>query len=131
RTDIYAVVDQLHTGRYYIKHFLEEWFGVKKENFVSYLDIVENEQAIRHLMKLVTGLDSMVLGETQILGQVRDAFFLDQENKKSGTIFNELFKQAITFAKQALNETEIGENAVSVRYASYQLAKMYFVSFHD
>src|SRR5699024_9429343 len=87
RTDIYSVVDKHHKGRYYIKHFLEEWFGVKKENFVSYLDIVENEQAIRHLMKLVTGLDSMVLGETQILGQVRDAFFLAQENKTSGTIF--------------------------------------------
>ncbi|HLR80511.1 MAG TPA: glutamyl-tRNA reductase [Bacillota bacterium] len=131
RTDIYAVVDQLHTGRYYIKHFLEEWFGVKKENFVSYLDIVENEQAIRHLMKLVTGLDSMVLGETQILGQVRDAFFLAQENKTSGTIFNELFKQAITFAKRAHNETEIGENAVSVSYAAVQLAKKIFGSLHD
>src|SRR5699024_9084977 len=81
RTDIYAVVDQLHTGRYYIKHFLEEWFGVKKEKFISYLDIEENEQAIQHLMKMINGRDSKVFGETQILGQVRDAFFLAQDNK--------------------------------------------------
>src|SRR5699024_12279861 len=68
RTDIYAVVDQLHTGRSYIKHSLEEWFGVKKEKFVSYLYIVENEQPIRHVMTLATGLNSMVLAKTQNLG---------------------------------------------------------------
>ncbi|HEX6592978.1 MAG TPA: glutamyl-tRNA reductase [Bacillota bacterium] len=131
RTDVYAVVDQLHTGRYYIKHFLEEWFSIEKEKFVPYLEILENEEAIHHLMKLVTGLDSMVLGETQILGQVRDAFFLAQKIKTTGTIFNELFKQAITFAKRAHNETEIGDNAVSVSYAAVQLAKKIFGALHD
>jgi glutamyl-tRNA reductase len=73
----------------------------------------------------------MVLGETQILGQVRDSFLLAQEEKTTGTIFNELFKQAITLAKKAHNETEIGENAVSVSYAAVELAKKIFGSLEN
>lgn len=64
-------------------------------------------------MKVTAGLDSMVLGETQILGQVRKAFQVAQEVESSGLIFNQLFKQAVTVAKRAHRETAIGENAVS------------------
>ena len=69
-------------------------------------------------------MDSIVLGETQILGQMRDAFFLAQDIQTTGTIFNHLFKQAITFAKKAHNETDIADN-VSVSYA-VELAKKVF-----
>ena len=65
-----------------------------------------------------------MLGETQILGQMRDAFFLAQNAGTTGTIFNHLFKQAITFAK-AHSETDIADNAVSVSYAAVELAKRY------
>jgi len=126
RTEIYAVVDQLHTGRYYIKSFLAEWFDIDQEQFVPYLFIYENEAACQHLMKVTCGLDSMVLGETQILGQVRSSFLLAQENGSSGTVFNQLFKQAVTLAKKAHSETEIGSNAVSVSYAAVELAKKIF-----
>ena len=74
---------------------------------------------------MISGLDSIVLGETQILGQMRDAFFLAQETGTTGTIFNHLFKQAITFAKRAHSETDIADNAVSVSYAAVELAKRY------
>src|SRR5699024_8762351 len=67
-----------------------------------------------------------VLGETQILGQVRDTFLKAQELSTTGTIFNELFKQAITFAKRAHKETAIGEHAVSISYAAVELAKQVF-----
>ncbi|WP_106497002.1 glutamyl-tRNA reductase [Lentibacillus sp. Marseille-P4043] len=126
RTEIYAVVDQVHTGRYYIKHFLEEWFQVDKEEFSSYLRIAESDGAIEHLFRVASGLDSMVLGETQILGQVKQAFLTAQEVQTTGTIFNELFKQAITFAKRSHKETAIGEQAVSVSYAAVELAKKIF-----
>lgn len=126
RTEIYAVVDQIHTGRYYIKQFLSDWFQMEIADFDAYLYVLENDTAMRHLFKLAAGLDSMVLGETQILGQVRDAFLLAQQEKATGTIFNELFKQAITFAKRAHRETAIGENAVSVSYAAVELAKKIF-----
>src|SRR5690606_424640 len=131
RTEIYAVVDQLHTGRYYIKRFLSDWFQIPMEEFSKYLIITEDDGAVEHLFRLSTGLDSMVLGETQILGQVRDAFLTSQNVKTTGTIFNELFKQAITFAKKAHHHTGIGEHAVSISYAAVELAKEIFGSLQN
>lgn len=126
RTEIYAVVDQIHTGRYYIKQFLADWFQQDKDEFSSYLRIVESDGAVEHLFKVAAGLDSMVLGETQILGQVKQAFLTAQKMKTTGTVFNELFKQAITFAKKAHKDTAIGEHAVSISYAAVELAKKIF-----
>ncbi|MGP7816811.1 glutamyl-tRNA reductase [Niallia sp. 01092] len=126
RTEIYAVVDQLHTGRYYIKEFLSEWFGIEQKEFVPYLFVYEQDGAINHLFEVACGLNSMVVGETQILGQVRDSFFEAQKIKAVGTVFNQLFKQAITLAKKAHTETEIGGNAVSISYAAVELAKKIF-----
>lgn len=126
RTEIYAVVDQVHTGRYYIKQFLADWFQVDKDVFTSYLQIAESDGAIEHLFRVASGLDSMILGETQILGQVKQAFLTAQDMQTTGTVFNELFKQAITFAKRSHKETAIGEQAVSVSYAAVELAKKIF-----
>ncbi|MBO1514737.1 glutamyl-tRNA reductase [Metabacillus bambusae] len=126
RTEIYAVVDQLHTGRYYIKAFLADWFGIDKDEITPYLTIFEQDGALEHLYKVACGLDSMILGETQILGQVRSSFLLAQENDSIGTIFNQLFKQVITLAKRSHSETDIGANAVSVSYAAVELAKKIF-----
>jgi glutamyl-tRNA reductase len=126
RTEVYAVVDQLHTGRYYIKSFLADWFHMEIDALTPYLNIMENEAAVEHLFRVASGLDSMILGETQILGQVKSSYLLAQENGTIGTIFNHLFKQAVTFAKRAHSETEIGANAVSVSYAAVELAKKIF-----
>lgn len=123
RTEIYAVVDQLHTGRHFIKTFLSNWFGAEKDSFVPYLDIKENDEALLHLFEVPAGLDSMVLGETQILGQIKEAFKVAQEQGTTGTIFNMLFKQIITTAKRAHAETEISQHAVSVSYAALELGK--------
>jgi glutamyl-tRNA reductase len=131
RTEIYAVVDQLHTGRYYIKEFLSEWFDIPQQEFSPYLFIYEQDGAIDHLFNVACGLNSMVLGETQILGQVRTSFLEAQENNTTGTVFNQLFKQAITLAKRAHSETDIGANAVSVSYAAVELAKKIFGSLND
>ncbi|WP_174613954.1 glutamyl-tRNA reductase [Virgibacillus ihumii] len=126
RTEIYAVVDQVHTGRYYVKQFLADWFQIDKAEFTSYLKISEADGAIEHLLRVATGLDSMVLGETQILGQVKQSFLTAQMMQTTGTVFNELFKQVITFAKRAHKDTAIGEHAVSVSYAAVELAKKIF-----
>lgn len=128
RTEIYAVVDQLHTGRYYIKEFLAEWFGIEQSEFSPFLFVYEEDGAVEHLFKVTCGLHSMVLGETQILGQVRESFILAQEEGTTGTVFNHLFKQAITVAKRGHAETDIGANAVSVSYAAVELAKKIFGS---
>ncbi|PLS16886.1 glutamyl-tRNA reductase [Bacillus sp. M6-12] len=131
RTEIYAVVDQIHTGRYYIKEFLSEWFKVDQKEFSSFLFIYEGEAAVEHLFQVACGLNSMVLGETQILGQVRSSFQLAQSENTIGTVFNQLFKQSLTLAKKAHAETEINTNAVSVSYAAVELAKKIFGSLAD
>ena len=126
RTEIYAVVDQLHTGRYYVKQFLADYFGLSQEEFSQYLFVHEKDEAVEHLFRVTAGIDSMVLGETQILGQVRSSFLSGQEFGTTGTVFNQLFKQAVTLAKRAHSETAIGENAVSVSYAAVELGKKIF-----
>ncbi|MFP3509657.1 glutamyl-tRNA reductase [Peribacillus sp. SIMBA_075] len=126
RTEIYAVGDQLHTSRYYIKEFLSEWFNIDKEEFSKYLYIYEGDGAAEHLFSVICGLNSMILGETQILGQVRTSYMLGQKDDTIGTVFNHLFKQAITLAKKAHSETDINTNAVSVSYAAVELAKKIF-----
>lgn len=128
RTEIYAVVDQLHTGRYYIKQFLANWFNIPMEQFEDHLFIREEDESLNHLFRVTAGIDSMVLGETQILGQVKKSFLQGQEIGTTGTVYNQLFKQAVTFAKRAHSETAIGENAVSVSYAAVELAKKIFGS---
>ncbi|MGY0009538.1 glutamyl-tRNA reductase [Bacillus anthracis] len=131
RTEIYAVVDQLHTGRYYIKKFLADWFQLEIEEVAPYLTIFEQDGAIDHLFRVTCGLDSMVVGETQILGQIKDSFLEAQQVKATGTIFNELFKQVITLAKRAHSETTIGESAMSVSYLAVELGKKIFGELTD
>lgn len=129
RTEIYVVADQLHTGRHFTKKFLANWFHLTEEEFSPYVTIRENEEAVGHLFRVSCGLDSMILGETQILGQVRDSFLLAQQEKVTGTIFNHLFKQAVTLAKRAHTDTDIGHHAVSVSYAAVELGKNIFGDF--
>lgn len=118
----------MHTGRYYIKQFLAKWFDIPVEQFETHLYIREDDDSLHHLFRVTSGIDSMVLGETQILGQVKKSFLEAQEIGSTGTIYNQLFKQAVTFAKRAHNETTINENAVSVSYAAVELAKKIFGS---
>lgn len=123
RMEIYAVVDRHHVCAHHIREFMESWFGVPRRDFVQYIQIFEDQEAIRHLFRVTCGLESMIIGETQILGQIRDAFLLAQREKATGTLFNRLFKQAITVAKRAHTETSISDNAVSVSYAAVELGK--------
>ncbi|EHS56108.1 glutamyl-tRNA reductase [Paenibacillus kribbensis] len=131
RTEIYVVVDRLHMCGYFIRSFMEQWFGIPRDQFTQHLYIYEDEQAIRHLFRVTCGLDSMVIGETQILGQVKNAFLQAQSQKITATWFNRLFKQAVTLGKRAHSETSIGESAVSVSYAAVELGKRIFGMFTD
>lgn len=129
RTELYAVVDRPHLCGHYIRSFMEKWFGTPRQQFTSDLYMYEDERAIEHLFRVTCGLDSMVIGETQILGQVKNAFLLAQEQKTTGTLFNSIFKQAVTLAKKAHSDTAVGEAAVSVSYAAVELGKRIFGQF--
>lgn len=83
-------------------------------------------QAIQHIMRVASGLDSMVLGENQILGQLRLSYAQAQELAWTGKILSKLFQTAFAIAKQVRSETKIGENAISVAYIAVQMAKMIF-----
>lgn len=131
RTEIYVVVDRLHLCGHFIRSFMEQWFNIPNKKFSQHLYIYEDQAALDHLFRVTSGLDSMIIGETQIIGQIRSSFLLAQKLKTTGTMFNTLFKQAITMAKRAHSETTIGENAVSVSYAAVELGKRIFGHFND
>jgi glutamyl-tRNA reductase len=128
RTEVYAVVEDRVEGQEEIYRFLSEMSGVPRQELLPHLYQYGEADAVRHLFRVACGLDSMVLGETQILGQVRQAFLFAQEAGATGTIQNNLFRRAVTVAKRAHSETRIGENAVSVSYAAVELAKKIFES---
>lgn len=123
RTEIFAVVDQIHTGRYYIKRFLANWFQMDMQILEPYLLFFEEEEAVKHLYRVTSGLDSLIIGETQILGQVKDAFTSAQTIGTTGTILNQLFRESVHFAKNVHHTMKINENAVSISYAAVEVVK--------
>ena len=131
RTELFAVVDETDAGIASMENFLMDWFQLKEDEVIPYLEYLIDDEAIEHLFKLVVGLDSMVIGETQILGQVRNAFLTAQSKHTTGKIFNELFKRAVTFAKRAHKDTAISEQAVSISYVAVELSKKIFGDMKD
>src|ERR1700729_3258869 len=90
------------------------------------LYVHQESRAIEHTFSVASGLDSMVLGEVQILGQLKDAYRIAQESGSTGPILNKLFQAAFSAAKRVRTETRIGANAVSLASASISLARRVF-----
>lgn len=90
----------------------------------------QGEQAITHLMSVASGLDSLVLGEPQILGQVKQAYQAAKRQASVGGILERLFQQTFRVAKNVRNETSVGQNAVSVAYAAVSMARHIFADLH-
>lgn len=126
RTEIFAVVDELEAGKEDLLRFLCTWFHLSQTHLIEYCQFKYDDDAIQHAFTLAVGLDSLVLGETQILGQVRKAFLTAQQLNVTKKIFNELFKRVIAFAKNAHSNTVIGEQAVSMSYVAVELSKKIF-----
>lgn len=126
RTEVYCVAASTHGVEDYLPKLLARRANLDVQELRPHLEILQGEAVIRHLMKVASGLDSMVVGETQILGQVRDAFALAVHHGAVGSMLHSLFQMSIALGKRAHTETGIGENAVSVSYAAVQLAKKIF-----
>ncbi len=94
--------------------------------FEPHLYYFHNEEAVRHLFRVAAGLDSMVLGEPQILGQLKEAYRKAAERRATGVILNRLLHKTFSVAKRIRSETGIGSHAVSVSYAAVELAKKIF-----
>ena len=90
-----------------------------------------DEQAITHMMRVASGLDSLILGEPQIFGQIKSAYSVGREAGTVSTFLNQAFQQAFSAAKRVRSETAIGKNPVSVAYASVNLAAQIFTNLKD
>lgn len=121
RTELYLVVDQLHTGRYYSKHFLAGWFQIDIEELEPYLTFKEGNDALEHLFRVSIGLDSKIVGETQVLGQLKQAFLSAQETGTTGIVLNQAFRQAVTFAKRMHDVYRINARPMSIGLTSLQM----------
>lgn len=93
--------------------------------------VYQQEDAARHMMKVACGLDSMILGEPQILGQLKSAYAVARDAGQVSTHLNQLFQQAFSIAKRVRTETAIGQNPVSVAYAAVSLSQQIFSDLRD
>jgi glutamyl-tRNA reductase len=126
RTEIYC--DTQTAAKNKIIDWLTQFHQVSPEELKPSLYVHEEQAAIRHLMRVSCGLDSLVLGEPQILGQVKQAYSDAREAKSVNATAEKLFQKTFSVAKRVRTETEIGSSAVSVAYAACTLAKHIFES---
>ncbi len=110
------------------KDYIAEANKIPRSEFEDSLYIHEGDQAVRHIFRVAASLDSMVVGEPQILGQVKDAYRTATEIKTSGVILNRLLHRAFFVAKRIRTETGIGDHAVSISYAAVELGRKIFGS---
>jgi glutamyl-tRNA reductase len=126
RVELYANVSDIDKAILDIKGFLSSFHNIPLESLNRALYIYTDKEAVRHIFRVASSLDSMIVGEPQILGQVKDAFELALQKKTTGVLLNKLMKKAISVAKRVRTETKIAENAVSISFAAVELAKKIF-----
>jgi len=126
RVEAYAVVDEVEVARHFLVEFLAERHKLEAAAFEPCLYLLKAEQAVRHIFRVASSLDAMVVGEPQILGQVKSAYGIALEHEATGVILNNLMETAFRVAKRVRTETGIATSAVSVSTAAIELAKKIF-----
>jgi glutamyl-tRNA reductase len=124
RLEVYVVTRETEQGVREVSQFLAEYGKLSLNQLRPYLFILLHEDAVMHLMRVAAGLDSLVLGEGQILAQVKHTHKIGQQYKGIGRTLNRLFNQAITAGKRVRTETSIGTGAVSISSAAVELAHL-------
>jgi len=109
-----------------IKAFLSNFHNIEIGEFENYLYVYKDTEAVEHLFKVASSLDSMIVGEPQITGQVKESYEIALSERTTSLILNYLMNRALFTAKRVRNETRIGENPVSVSYAAVGLIKKVF-----
>lgn len=126
RTEIYATCQSAASGSQALTEFLQARLGGSEYQLEPYLYRFEDLDLVQHLFRVVSGLDSMILGEAQILGQVKGALHTALNATTAGVYLGKLFRQAVEVGKRARTETDIGQSAVSISYAAVELARKIF-----
>ena len=126
RTDLYCGVG---TGEDAPTRWFDEFLGIDRGDLAGHLYVHREDAAVRHVMRVASGLDSMVLGEPQILGQLKQAYGLARREGSLGVVLDKLFQRSFSVAKRVRTDTDIGSSPVSVAYAAVTLAHRIFGDF--
>ncbi|MEY2644442.1 MAG: hypothetical protein RLZZ611_1091 [Cyanobacteriota bacterium] len=124
RLEIYTLLRHPEQGVTAVGGFLSDHSGLALAELTPHLFTYHHEEAVAHLMRVAAGLDSLVLGEGQILSQVKKMYRLGQEHRSIGPILNRLLNQAVSTGKRVRSETNLGTGAVSISSAAVELAQL-------
>ena len=127
RTEVYVSAGETQAAT----AWLAEYHRLRPDELSPYLYTLPREQAVRHAFRVASGLDSMVLGEPQILGQLKEAVRVAESAGTLGTILHKLFQRSFAVAKEVRTNTQVGAHSVSMAAASVKLAARIFPSLHD
>jgi glutamyl-tRNA reductase len=131
RVEIYVTTRDIAGGIARIKRFLADYHNFPLEILEQHLYSLHGEEAIRHVFRVASSLDSMVVGEPQILGQIKTSYGYAAEYRSSGIILNRFLHKAFSVAKRVRTETRIASSAVSVAFAAVELARKIFNDLTD
>ena len=124
RTELYACGDDADPTA--LADWIHVWHGARAGEFQRHLFALEQRRAVIHLLRVTSGMDSMVLGEPQVVGQIKQAWQSAQDNNTLGTILDRLFQNAFQTSKLVRSETGIGHNPVTLPFAALKLAHQIF-----
>ena len=131
RIEIYSELSDYEEGVAQLKQFLQNFRHGSVSDMDSYLYTLLGTEAVEHLFRVATGLDSMLIGEAEILGQVKDAYIAAQQAKSVEKTLHTLFREALNIGKRARSRTSIGEDSVSVATAAVELARRHVGNIAD
>lgn len=126
RVEIYASVEDSGTGIDRVKQFISDYHGLSRDALDTSLYVYPDADGVRHVFRVASSLDSLVVGEPQILGQLKDSFEIALKAKTTSTVLNKLLKKSIQVAKRVRTETRLAEGAVNISYAAVELARKIF-----
>ena len=131
RAEIYVGCDDTETTQRDLARFMSRFHDVPEHELASHLYVHTGVDVARHLFRVAAGLDSLVVGEPQIFGQVKDAYAVASSERRTGALLNKLFPCSFAVGKRVRAVTGLGEGAVSVGYAAISLARKIFGSLKD
>ncbi|MDP6483744.1 MAG: glutamyl-tRNA reductase [Nitrospinota bacterium] len=126
RMEVYARAADFEQAVSSIQEFIGQFHEVPQAILKEHGYAMKTKETVRHAFRVSSALDSMVVGEPQILGQVKESFRVSREAGSTGIYLNHLFERSFAVAKRVRTETRIGENAVSISYAAVELARKIF-----
>ena len=131
RVEIYSHIEDASDGEFLLKEFMASYHKLPLSEIDDYLYCHSDADCIYHTFKVASSLDSMIVGEVQILGQLKDAYEIARRSDCTGAMLNQLFERAFFTAKKVRTDTGIAQNAVSISYAAVELARKIFGDLTD